>query len=246
MRNKYLGVSEDLLLASLQMADDLSPVKMVEDDSDLGEGTRDSQMQGNTGVSNRLMQIKMDFCSDEKRRGKVMWIRISNRPDLLDLASIREGRSDDVIALIPPFHRIEQYRLLYQCIFAREKVPTDIEDFATAAELTAQKIWCTGASIRNLIRRADIYADQDGSDLVQGKHLERAISEWQIAPNRAVQMDAWSLLSIKACDPMFADESWNQIREDIERRQREREQVACVSLPQNTVFPGVKKQKQES
>ena len=117
IRSKWLGQSEQNFEKVLQAILDLSPVIVVEDEADQSEHTRD-EVSGDSGVGNRLRQLRFRFTGDPAIRGKVLWIRISNRPDRLDVADKRSGRSSvripiclpdrreaaDILALMPQRH----------------------------------------------------------------------------------------------------------------------------------------------
>ena len=103
-RSMWVGQSEDIFQQILSALDDLSPVIVIEDEANQSEAPRDVP-NGDSGVSNRLRQMKFTFCSDPKRRGRVIWVRITNRDDLLDEAYKRKGRSDD---LFPFFCRMNR------------------------------------------------------------------------------------------------------------------------------------------
>ena len=108
-RNMYVGESERIMAGIFSALDDLAPVVVVEDEADQSETSRDMP-SGDSGVSNRLRQMKFEFCSDPKRRGKVIWVRISNRDDLIDAAYKRKGRTDDNIPFVLPTSvEYEQY-----------------------------------------------------------------------------------------------------------------------------------------
>lgn len=58
--------------------------------------------QGDSGTSGRMFNAIMQWLSDDSRKGKVVVIAASNRPDLLDAALIRAGRFDALIPALPP------------------------------------------------------------------------------------------------------------------------------------------------
>jgi SpoVK/Ycf46/Vps4 family AAA+-type ATPase len=89
-RNMYVGESERTLQRIFDALDDLAPVIVLEDEADQSEGSRDA-FSGDSGVGNRQRQAKFIFCSDPDRRGKVIWVRITNRNDLIDSALNAKG-----------------------------------------------------------------------------------------------------------------------------------------------------------
>ena len=89
-RTKWVGESERNFFKALSSLRSLTPLVVVEDEADQSEHGRD-EYSGDTGVSNRLRQMRFEFTGDPAIQGKVLWIRITNRPDRLDQADLRSG-----------------------------------------------------------------------------------------------------------------------------------------------------------
>jgi len=101
IREMWVGSSERNQELVFELLDALAPVVPFIDEIDQEYQSR-SAMFDNTGVNNRLQGRIFQFMSDTDRRGKILWIAASNRPDLLDPALIREGRFDTRLAFFPP------------------------------------------------------------------------------------------------------------------------------------------------
>ena len=100
-RDKWVGQSERNFWKILQALRALTPVVLLEDEADQSEQTRD-EYSGDSGVGNRIRQMRFEFTGDPTIQGKVLWVRISNRPDRLDAAETRSGRSSQRIPLLMP------------------------------------------------------------------------------------------------------------------------------------------------
>jgi len=100
-RDKWVGQSERNYWKILQALRALTPLVVLEDEADQSEHTRD-EVSGDSGVGNRIRQMRFEFTGDPGIQGKVLWVRISNRPDRLDAAEIRSGRSSQRIPLLMP------------------------------------------------------------------------------------------------------------------------------------------------
>jgi SpoVK/Ycf46/Vps4 family AAA+-type ATPase len=230
-RSKWVGESEEIAEKIFSAIDDLAPVMVVEDEADQSETGRDVP-NGDSGVSNRLRQMKFMFTSDPKRRGKVIWVRISNRADLLDDAYKREGRSDDSIPFLMP--EPSEYEDIFRVMFARYGVPTDITDFSAFARAVAEKIYCTGASVEWMVREADMYAGRDGKDKVEPAHLQQAIDDWEMKLN-AAEVDRQTVLAIKGSSKRLRPDNWKTILAGAMERLQGRQAFPRES----SVFPGV-------
>ncbi|HSB71864.1 MAG TPA: ATP-binding protein [Candidatus Methylomirabilis sp.] len=100
-RDKWVGQSERNFWKILQALRSLTPLVVLEDEADQSEQTRD-EWSGDSGVGNRIRQMRFEFTGDPAIQGKVLWVRISNRPDRLDMAETRSGRSSQRIPLVMP------------------------------------------------------------------------------------------------------------------------------------------------
>ena len=100
-RDKWVGQSERNFWKILQALRALTPLVVLEDEADQSEQTRD-EYSGDSGVGSRIRQMRFEFTGDPSLQGKVLWVRISNRPDRLDAAETRSGRSSQRIPLLMP------------------------------------------------------------------------------------------------------------------------------------------------
>ncbi len=100
-RERWVGQSERNFWKILQALRSLTPLVVLEDEADQSEQTRD-EYSGDSGVGNRIRQMRFEFTGDPSIQGKVLWVRISNRPDRLDAAETRSGRSSQRIPLLMP------------------------------------------------------------------------------------------------------------------------------------------------
>lgn len=230
-RSMWVGQSEEIMEKIFAALDDLSPVIVVEDEADQSETPRDTP-NGDSGVSNRLRQMKFMFTSDPKRRGKVIWVRISNRADLIDPAYKREGRSDDTIPFLMP--EAEEYEGIFKVIFDRYSIPTDITDFSRFGREVAEKIYCTGASIEWIVLEADRYVGREGKDKVEAKHLEQAIADWEMKLDPG-EVDRQIILAIEGSSKRLRPKDW----ETILLKARKRLYGEQAHSGGSSVFPGV-------
>ena len=92
---KHQTIDTNLLMA-------FAPVVVRQDEADGKQYNRNDQYQGDGGVSAEMGSNHLEFMGDESRRGKVIWIAISNRPDIFDEAMIRPGRFDRIVPILPP------------------------------------------------------------------------------------------------------------------------------------------------
>ncbi|MBI5077103.1 ATP-binding protein [Candidatus Falkowbacteria bacterium] len=231
VRSKWVGESEEIMERILAALDDLSPVIVVEDEADQSEPSRDAP-SGDSGVSSRLRQMKFKFCSEPKRRGRVVWVRISNRDDLLDAAYKRKGRTDDNIPFVLPSE--VEYAKIFEVMFKRYAIATTITDFAPLAKSVAQRIYCTGADVEWMVLQADKLAGAAGKESIELEHVQQAIDDWEmdLDPN---DIDNQIILAIKGSDKRLRPENWQEVLAAAEKRIEER---AKAMLPQLATVNG--------
>ncbi len=150
-RTKWVGESERNFFKALNTLRSLTPVVVVEDEADQSEHGRD-EYSGDTGVSNRLRQMRFEFMGDPAIQGKVLWIRITNRPDRLDKADLRSGRSSERIPFfLPDFTEKCQ---IFRVVAKRSQISCDLEDFSEVVALSGPAP--SGADHRRRHRRAGL------------------------------------------------------------------------------------------
>jgi transitional endoplasmic reticulum ATPase len=213
-RSMWVGQSEEIAERMFAALDDLSPVIVVEDEADQSECSRDAP-NGDSGISSRLRQMKFKFTTSPERRGKVIWVRIYNRGDLLDAAYKREGRSDDTIPFLMPETR--EYADIFRVMFARHAIPTDITDFEVHATEVALKGYCTGASVEWMVLEADRYAGRSCSPVVQSEHLAQAIADWKMKLDPR-EVDRQTILAIEGSSKRLRPPNWEVILTEARQR----------------------------
>ncbi|MFA6096345.1 MAG: ATP-binding protein [Candidatus Paceibacterota bacterium] len=211
-RNMYVGESERYMQMILACLEDLAPVIVVEDEADQSEGGRDAY-NGDSGVSNRLRQKKFEFCSRPDIRGKVIWVRITNRPDLVDPAYKRKGRSDEIIPFGLPIEN--EYPNIFSVMFARYGIPTEIRDFSKFARLLVEKKYVTGADVEWMVLEADRISAREGGASVREANLYQAIEEWERSLDPQ-EINKQIVLAIRGSSKHLRPENWEKILNDAE------------------------------
>lgn len=164
-RERWVGQSERNYWQILQALRSMTPVVVLEDEADQSEQTRD-EYSGDSGVGNRIRQMRFAFMGDPTIQGQVLWIRISNRPDLLDNAEKRSGRSSERIPLlIPDAH--DKARI-FEVIPRRHGFPCEVSDFSSIVEQCERRYpgQISGADIEEITLRAYRRARWRGAEAI--------------------------------------------------------------------------------
>ncbi len=175
VRSMWVGESEARMEKLINGLWSLVPVVVMNDEADLGEANRDAP-KGDSGVSERLMREWMTFLSNPKIRGKVIVINCTNRPDRMDAALKRSGRSDERILL--PMPSLTEIPAIFEVMFKRYGIKTPITDFTKYAGLVDGY---SGSDIEKISLSSLKFASVPGDEsevVVDDKALRKSISDF--------------------------------------------------------------------
>lgn len=161
------GRSMGLLEQACAMARMLQPATIILEDVDLIAEERTRQ---NGGCAPLLFELlnQMDGLADD---ADILFVLTTNRPDLLEPAlAARPGRIDQAVEVPAP--DTECRRRLFELYSRNLKVSAPIEAYI---ERTAG---ASAAFIRELLRKAALFAADDGGELeVEARHFDEALHE---------------------------------------------------------------------
>ncbi|MCL2741118.1 MAG: ATP-binding protein, partial [Oscillospiraceae bacterium] len=188
---QYVGVSEKNFKKCLLGAQSQQPVIIFVDEIDTAFSRGD---KGDSGVSRNIFSEFLQFTSNTRNRGKIIFIAATNRPDLLDPALKRAGRFDKKIPILLPGEpeRAEMFGIMIK----KYRFKTDVTDFARMAASTDSY---TGAEIETVVRKAYELACEapSGKGLLTEGILMSAIDKCR--PNTQ-QIEFMTEMAIGECD----------------------------------------------
>ncbi|MCL6477497.1 MAG: ATP-binding protein [Peptococcaceae bacterium] len=192
--DRWVGSSEANLEKALQCIETLAPTIVVLDELDQTGLSRSGS--GDSGVSNRLFKRLLEFMADDRRRGRTVFLGLTNRPDLIDAALKRPGRMDRKFPVLPPDE--EERADIFQVVFRRYGISHALsgEDLKAAAAATGGY---TGAEIRALVLKAADVAEDAGSEKVKADHLRYALEVFRPTTG---DIDMMTQLALKECDDL--------------------------------------------
>ncbi|RJO61783.1 MAG: ATP-binding protein [Dehalococcoidia bacterium] len=164
----YVGTSEKNLERTLECIQAMAPTIVIMDELDQSGLSRSGS--GDSGVSNRILQRLLEFMSDDSRRGKIVFMGISNRSDLIDAALKRPGRFDKKIPVLAP-DNVERESIL-KVLLKKYNPENWVKDINTVVEATEG--W-TGAELEALVLKACEVAE--GQTLADG-HMAAALDRY--------------------------------------------------------------------
>ncbi|MEO5916662.1 MAG: AAA family ATPase [Luteolibacter sp.] len=110
-RDKWVGSTESNLEKIFRLLDALGRCIVFVDEADQALGRRNAD-SGDSGVSGRVYGMMAERMSDSRKRGKILWVLATSRPDLVEVDLKRPGRVDVKIPLFPTATPEEGYQLI--------------------------------------------------------------------------------------------------------------------------------------
>ncbi|MGC4115616.1 MAG: ATP-binding protein [Myxococcales bacterium] len=192
VRSMWVGESEARMEKLLNGLRSLAPVVVMNDEADLAEAGRDGP-KGDSGVSERLMKMWMELLSDPRIRGQILVINCTNRPDRIDPALKRSGRSDERILM--PLPSASERAAILALLFKRHGIACEVADFATFAESTEGQ---SGADLEKVVLGSWRFAQEKGRSAVDAASLKASIADFIPSASRA-EIDAMTIAGLAEC-----------------------------------------------
>ncbi len=197
LRSKWVGSSEGNLQKVLSVVKALSPVAVIIDEADAALGTRAAS--GDSGTGSRMFAMLSTLMSDTAYRGRILWMLLTSRPDLLPVDLKRQGRCEVHIPLFPPSTE-ESRREMFLALAKKAGVAVD------PSSVPPIPPGLSGADIESLvvlsIRRAAI---QNAPSPGPGTFHE-ALAHFRV-PEYGLEKELQELAAVReATDPAFVPE----------------------------------------
>jgi hypothetical protein len=199
LRSKWVGSSEGNLQKVLSVVKALGPVVVVIDEADAALGSRAAS--GDSGTSSRMFAMISSLMSDTSYRGRILWMLLTCRPDLLPVDLKRQGRCEVHIPLFPP-ETEEARREMFLALARKAKLDVRSEDVPPIPD------GLTGADIESLVVQSVRRAALEGSSSRPGGDLFRETLAHFRAPDYGLEKELQELVAIReSTDPRFLPET---------------------------------------
>ncbi len=146
-RSKYVGETEGNLERVLGVLRAMGPVVVVIDEADAALGDRGQE--GDSGTSSRVFSMIAAQMGDTRYRGRIVWMLLTCRPDLLPIDLKRQGRAEVHVPLFYPSEP-DEVRAMFVAMAAKLGVklpPEEAPDVPLRGRLS-------GADIEGIVGRA--------------------------------------------------------------------------------------------
>ena len=171
-RDKWVGSTEANLEKILGLLQALAPIVVLIDEADAALGTREGG--GDSGVNQRVFSKIATAMSNTANRGRILWILMTSRPDLLPIDLKRQGRCEEHISLFYPEGEPD-LREIAEAMASKNKLQHKITDWTP---ITLSPLHLSGADIESIIIRARRVARQDGRGEVTAADLKKVAEEF--------------------------------------------------------------------
>jgi AAA+ superfamily predicted ATPase len=170
-RSKYVGETEGNLERVLSVLRAMGPVVVVVDEADAALGSRESE--GDSGTSSRVFAMIAAQMGDTQYRGRIIWMLLTARPDLLPIDLKRQGRAEVHIPLFYPTDEgeIRQMFVILARKLGSRVAPEDVPAIPQRGQLS-------GADIEGMVGRAWRSSMLAGADHITREALARVVEEF--------------------------------------------------------------------
>lgn len=190
-RSKYVGETEGNLEQVLTVLRSLGPVVVLIDEADAALGNR--QSEGDSGTSSRVFSMIASQMGDTRYRGKIVWMLLTSRPDLLPIDIKRQGRAEVHIPMFYPQDDAE-IREMFAVMARKNKVKLTPEDIPV---VSADR-HLSGADIESIVLGAKRRILAIGRTDLQKADLEEAVGDF-IPSAQGLEKELQELAAVLEC-----------------------------------------------
>ena len=171
-RDKWVGSTESNLEKILNLLQSLSPIVVLIDEADAALGNRESG--GDSGVDQRVFSKIAAAMSNTENRGRILWILMTSRPDLLPIDLKRQGRCEEHISLFYPEEEADRLEIAI-AMARKNKITNTITDWTP---VTKSPLHLSGADIESILIRTRRVARLANHPAVTDEDLKSVADEF--------------------------------------------------------------------
>ncbi len=204
-RSKYVGETEGNLEQVLTVLRSLGPVVVIIDEADAALGSR--QAEGDSGTSSRVFSMIASQMGDTSYRGKIVWMLLTSRPDLLPIDLKRQGRAEVHIPLFYPQDDAE-VTAMFQAMARKNQIGLAAD--ALTGLTSPQDAHLSGADIESVMLAARRIGLTAGRDEVQQADLRQALGEF-IPSAQGLEKEMQEIAAVLECTQQsFLTPAWRE------------------------------------
>jgi AAA+ superfamily predicted ATPase len=220
-RSKYVGETEGNLEQVLTVLRSLGPAVVIIDEADAALGSREAD--GDAGTSSRVFSMIAAQMGDTRYRGRIVWMLLTSRPDLLPIDLKRQGRAEVHIPLFYPQDEGE-VREMFRVMAKKNKVPLP-ED--AVPPLKAER-HLSGSDIESIVIAARRRALAAGRGAVEKGDVDEAFKNF-IPSAQGLEKEMQELAAVLECTELqFLPPDWRGRVAEGDGRTRLQERMAAL------------------
>jgi AAA+ superfamily predicted ATPase len=220
-RSKYVGETEGNLEQILNVLRAMGPVVVVIDEADAALGNREAG--GDSGTSSRVFSMIASQMGDTRYRGKLIWMLLTSRPDLLPIDLKRQGRAEVHLPLFPPSDDSE-IQFMIKAMARKNK--TTLAEGAIPGQLAGRGL--SGADIESIVLAAKRHALTCGREEITKEDLSGALDDF-IPSAQGLEKEKQELAAVLECTSMsFLREPWRSRVAPLDGRAKLQERMAAI------------------
>jgi SpoVK/Ycf46/Vps4 family AAA+-type ATPase len=223
-RSKYVGETEGNLEGVLAVLRAMGPVVVIVDEADAALGSRESE--GDSGTSSRVFGMIAAQMGDTRYRGRILWMLLTARPDLLPIDLKRQGRAEVHIPLFYPTDEgeIRQMFVVMAAKLGSKLAPDDVPEIPQRGHLS-------GADIEGIVGRAWRTSLLAGHDRVTREALAGVVSQFMPSTQGLERELQETAAMIECTDRQFLPaEIWKKMEGDGSRAKLQARLTALKQL----------------
>lgn len=227
-RSKYVGETEGNLEHALGVLRSLGPVVVVVDEADAALGNRESG--GDSGTSARVFSMIARQMGDTRYRGKIVWMLLTSRPDLLPIDLKRQGRAEVHIPLFYP-HDQAELDAMFAAMAKKARVtlapglpgPIDLELGLSGADIESVVL----AARRRGLERAAEAGEPDPAE-ISATDLRASLDDFMPSA-QGLEKELQEIVAVLECtEKRFLPNHWRELVDQPGGRSRLQERAAAI------------------
>lgn len=203
-RSKYVGETEGNLERVLSVLRSLGPVVVIIDEADAALGDR--QASGDSGTSSRVFSMIASQMGNTDYRGKIVWMLLTCRPDLLPIDLKRQGRAEVHIPLFYPSEE-DEIREMFTVMARKNKMQLASQLLENVGPVRNM----SGADIEGVVLLAKRRALTAGRTELEQEDIAAAIDSF-IPSSQGLEKEMQEVAAVLECTQLdFLPEHWQRI-----------------------------------
>jgi len=220
-RSKYVGETEGNLEQILNVLRAMGPVVVVIDEADAALGDREAG--GDSGTSGRVFSMIAAQMGDTRYRGRLLWMLLTSRPDLLPIDLKRQGRAEVHLPLFAPR---DEEEIDYMIRVMVRKNKAKIDDDAIPDNLKTHGL--SGADIESIVLTAKRRALIQGRENLSREDMTFALADF-IPSAQGLEKEKQELAAVLECTSVaFLPDEWRNRVSQPDGRARMQERMAEI------------------